>query len=352
LVRAEVAVSGEDLDSSASVTELDLWNLVQGLDLPLVLTRLSNFTIEAATPAYFEQIGIPPAEVLGHSLLSLFDPPEQPRAEEALQAIADGTIDFYRTYRPLSRARTTQPGVYIWSHALEFDGGRYVMSEVVSTDDPTQSPLGRLLGFVPGRVAVGLIDANGTVVSVSNEVMSIIGISARYLIGRSLMRDPQRAIWLRMIADQGPDAAFSVSFAYRPEESPSNEAPVRCLILGLANTNLYCFILTREPTPIVQELLSRTAELEQRLLRIAQEVQASGILASIANIPDLMKFPQLAELTPRQWEVLNQLLRGQRVAAIATNLFLSQNTVRNILSSIFRQFGVHSQSELLELLRP
>jgi DNA-binding NarL/FixJ family response regulator len=252
----------------------------------------------------------------------------------------------------LSRARTSQHGVYLWSHAIDLGGGRYVMSEVSSTDDPTESPLVRLLGFAPSRLAVGLIDPDGIVTTVSNDVSAVIGISAQELIGRNLLRASQRAIWKRMISNHGPDAACSVALAYWPDVPLSNQARVRCLILCLSNTNSYCFILTQEPTNLVQESLSRTAELEQRLLRIAQEVQASGVLASIGDIPDLMKFPQLASLTTRQWEVLNRLLHGQRVPAIAKSLFLSQNTVRNILSSIFRQFGVHSQSELLELLRP
>lgn len=347
-------MSGEDRDklAGASVTDLDLWNSVQSLDLPLVLTRLSDFIIEAATPAYFAQIGIPASEVLGQSVLDLFDDTERPRASDALRAIADGTIDFYRTYRPLSRARTTQLGVYLWSHAIELGGVRFVMSEVSSTDDPTESPLVRLLGFAPRRLAVGLINADGIVTTVSDDVSAVIGTSAKDLIGRNLLRSSQRAIWQRMISNNGPDAACSVALEYWPDVPLSNGARVRCLILCLANTTSYCFILTQEPTHVVQESLSRTAELEQRLLRIAQEVQASGVLASIGDIPDLMKFPQLAALTTRQWEVLNRLLHGQRVPAIATSLFLSQNTVRNILSSIFRQFGVHSQSELLELLRP
>jgi DNA-binding CsgD family transcriptional regulator len=44
-------------------------------------------------------------------------------------------------------------------------------------------------------------------------------------------------------------------------------------------------------------------------------------------------------------------LRGKRVATIARMMFISQSTVRNHLSAIFERFGVHSQAELLALLR-
>jgi DNA-binding NarL/FixJ family response regulator len=46
-----------------------------------------------------------------------------------------------------------------------------------------------------------------------------------------------------------------------------------------------------------------------------------------------------------------RLLRGDRVPAIATELFVSQSTVRNPLSAVFRKTGVNSQPELTALPR-
>jgi DNA-binding NarL/FixJ family response regulator len=55
-------------------------------------------------------------------------------------------------------------------------------------------------------------------------------------------------------------------------------------------------------------------------------------------------------LTPREREVLERLMNGQRVAWIAGELFVSASTVRDHLSSIFRKVGVHSQAELIRRL--
>jgi DNA-binding NarL/FixJ family response regulator len=96
---------------------------------------------------------------------------------------------------------------------------------------------------------------------------------------------------------------------------------------------------------------SRVAELERRLWRIAHEVEQSGVAAGFERIPDQGALPGLRELSGRQWEVLTRLLRGERAPSIATDLHLSQSTVRNHLSDIFRKLGVHSQQELLQLLR-
>lgn len=65
----------------------------------------------------------------------------------------------------------------------------------------------------------------------------------------------------------------------------------------------------------------------------------------------MARFPALSRLTTREWEILVLLLEGERVAAIATDLYVSQSTVRNHLSSIFSKLGVHSQAELIHRLR-
>ena len=65
----------------------------------------------------------------------------------------------------------------------------------------------------------------------------------------------------------------------------------------------------------------------------------------------LIPLPEMAALTARQWEVLSRLLVGDRVPTIAADLFISQSTVRNHLAAIYELFGVHSQAELIKLVR-
>ena len=81
--------------------------------------------------------------------------------------------------------------------------------------------------------------------------------------------------------------------------------------------NNSCFVLL--PNNPSQSLSSsnRTGELEHHLLRIAREVQASGVIGGMGSIPDPARFPQMNPLNSRQWDVLNHLLRGDRVPAIA-----------------------------------
>ena len=61
--------------------------------------------------------------------------------------------------------------------------------------------------------------------------------------------------------------------------------------------------------------------------------------------------PALEELTPREREVLEHLMVGERVSGIARHLFISEHTVRNHLKSIFRKTGTASQAELVPWVR-
>ena len=74
---------------------------------------------------------------------------------------------------------------------------------------------------------------------------------------------------------------------------------------------------------------------------------SSHSLASISQ----PQIPGMSELSSRELDVLTRLLAGYRVPAIAKVLFISQSTVRNHLSAIFRKLNVESQQELIDLLR-
>lgn len=94
---------------------------------------------------------------------------------------------------------------------------------------------------------------------------------------------------------------------------------------------------------------------QRRLRRIERQLDEISTQLRLIDlerdrVADPVSFPGLRRLSRREWEVLEHLLRGRRVPTIAEQLFVSQNTVRNHLKSIFRKLGVSSQAELLELV--
>jgi DNA-binding CsgD family transcriptional regulator len=87
--------------------------------------------------------------------------------------------------------------------------------------------------------------------------------------------------------------------------------------------------------------LGEQGDIGRQLADLADELHVAG-LARDGGWPN-----GLPQLSSRQWEILTRLRRGERVPGIAQAMYLSQSTIRNHLSEMFRKFGVHSQAELL-----
>jgi PAS domain S-box-containing protein len=93
-------------------------------------------------------------------------------------------------------------------------------------------------------------------------------------------------------------------------------------------------------------------DLAAHLERIANELHTISLFAGaqgVAGIP--YDHPEIEQLSPREREILGQLVAGSRVPAIARQLFISPHTVRNHLKSIYRKLEVSDQAELIERVR-
>lgn len=86
--------------------------------------------------------------------------------------------------------------------------------------------------------------------------------------------------------------------------------------------------------------------------RLQRDLHAASAAANLTLVAAVMDSARVAGLTARERQVVNGILTGQRVAAIARELYLSQSTVRNHLTGAYRKLSVTSQLELLELLHP
>lgn len=88
------------------------------------------------------------------------------------------------------------------------------------------------------------------------------------------------------------------------------------------------------------------------------DVAAIAIMVDRRRVPDRDQLssaraqPCGAErLSSREQEIVTRLVNGDRVPAIARSLYLSQSTVRNQLTSVYRKLNVRSQQELLDLYK-
>jgi DNA-binding CsgD family transcriptional regulator len=127
-------------------------------------------------------------------------------------------------------------------------------------------------------------------------------------------------------------------------------SPYEAVLANIANAVAMALEVKRDNAEL-RTWPERVANLERRLWRIGREFEGAEVIPGVTGVADPYALPEVAQLSPRQWEVLTRLLQGDRVPRIAEELLVSQSTVRNHLGDMFKKLGVHSQEELLDLFR-
>jgi DNA-binding CsgD family transcriptional regulator len=345
-----------------------LHDLVHRSPLPLAIVDLATLELVDANDAARDVLARPGVDELPLPLDAVLTPDEQTPASRALRLVADGTIRSYDARRNVRRADgETVPG-RVWVRALpepcEATALVVFLPEpgddpVVVTETTTEAageavrpPATRVA--LGGPVVVGSFDAGTRITQISADSKTLLRKEPASLLGQALVDlvEPDDVMTLLTALGSAVTGDASVGVRLRIRRGDGRFAGVRAVVTPArdASGTRFGFVLTPEDEPPAPRR-DRVAELEQHLWRIAAEVQAAGVVDTLQRLPDHDELPGLAQLSTRQWQVLSGLLRGERVPDIARAMFVSQSTVRNHLANIFRALGVHSQSELLALLR-
>ena len=75
-------------------------------------------------------------------------------------------------------------------------------------------------------------------------------------------------------------------------------------------------------------------------ISVAKNIPGSGTLPISAN-----EVPLSAALTKRELEILRHLATGVPISAIATNLHVSQNTMKTHLKNVYRKIDASGRDE-------
>jgi len=192
---------------------------------------------------------------------------------------------------------------------------------------------------------VWVLDPTGKVLLANARMAELLGVDASRLVGSPAfdLVDPVTAGFLRhRLTHRSTGAREQYEFSFiRPDGSRRWVRASGAPRYGPSGG----YLGSIETMHDITDRKRLEAELQRRGRPDAEPRLVAERADQFAGVPGLDR------LSRREFEVVRLLLRGDRVPVIARQLFVSQSTVRNHLSSVFRKLRVTSQQELIVLLR-
>lgn len=267
----------------------------------------------------------------------------------ALPLLMSGRLDGYEAAHDLDRPGGPVP-VTLWvRRADSYELPRHVLAILTMTDQATS----RLLPKAPGRYVPPVLGSTGPdmlIDRISCDIEDLVGIPAERMLGQSLLTlvTPASAtglLWgLAQASTQGRGAPLRLELA----RAEGDGVFVQFLIVPLHPPASCAFSILPATPGGGPDMTSVDAH--DLLAQLATGIDALGTAQQMAGLSASSR-RMLSLLSARELEVVTRLHSGDRVPTIAKALFLSPSTIRNQLSSVFTKTGVHSQQELLDLLR-
>jgi len=202
----------------------------------------------------------------------------------------------------------------------------------------------------PPPTVAGVVDRQLVLEQVSDGFHQFPGQPPETVLGQSLLGlvDP----------DDLPSLLFAIGQATAGEQAVAlpvtllrhDHARVLCQLVLLPLSPAPSFAFALQPVPELAAGNPTLTEFRQLLQRFGHGISVAATARELPFSNGRLR-PMLAELTSRELQIVHRLAAGDRVPAIAQQLYLAQSTVRNHLSAVFAKLGVRSQQELIVLLR-
>jgi DNA-binding CsgD family transcriptional regulator len=211
----------------------------------------------------------------------------------------------------------------------------------------------RLLPKAPGRYippVLGSAGPNLLIDRISCDIRTLVGIPADALLGQSLLdmvtpESASRLLWgLAQATTNGRGAPLRLEL----QHADGRGVVVQLLIVPLHPPASCAFSILPSLPGGGADMTA--VEAHELIAQLAMGIDALGTARDMAGM-SASKRLVLSMLSARELDIVTRMLAGDRVPTIAKALFLSQSTVRNQLSSVFTKLGIHSQQELLDVLR-
>lgn len=343
------AAEGDSAEGADAVVFLESADGLGRSSVPAVVLEVPTERIVAVTPPGALLLDPDGGTVVGRN----FEDFTTDSPSGVLDLFASGRITGYEATRSLRRTEGASVQVTAWLHKFDHEApSRFVL--VVFAEG-----LGAALpGSAPARevpVVVGTTDRSLRIERISNDTHELFGFSSVEVLGRPLAS----------IVAEGDQSDLAVAIAEAGSRNHAVTTRLRVLSSDTSQPSqslaCYVMILPMDPSPSCGFVFLRSADspsgqpmrlsdLGALLPRLCRMVEATGLARRLASVTE-REVPGLSTLTTRELEIVARLLGGDRVPAIAAELFLSPSTVRSHLGIVFGKLHVGSQQGLLDLLR-
>jgi DNA-binding CsgD family transcriptional regulator len=327
--------------SSAKLPDRVL-DVVNRSPLPALIIEVPSGRIVVANPPARAFLSPDGGELFGRDVES-FTADEPPGAIDLLMS---GRLNGFEAVRQLRLSDGSSVPIHTWLRAI---GQEFPLRHALVVGMPE----GRLAGTVhsplpeDSKIVIGATDVNLVIDRVSSDVGAVLGRTPSDLIGQTIFRivHPEDLPGLMEALAQSTAMEKGVALHIHINDVPGGAELCQMLLLPMDPLPSFAFALI----PVQRSEASQSSDMEAFLWETCRAIGAVGSSRDLARLT-AVQVPGLSPLSSRELEVVTNLLAGHRVPAIAKILFVSQSTVRNHLSSVFKKLGVQSQQELIDLL--
>ena len=326
--------------------------------------RASGPPMAVGDPTTARLIELSPAAVqlVGEAVnyLDIVEPPDA--SAQLLRLMRDGLIEGARTRRRLRRADGSPVDVHAIGWVVRCpDGpdlglGLWIVDPGDTTEgNRSEDVLTPAFPKPDQRRPLGdrlLLDESWRVHEIQTSGNSDGGWTRRELMNSSLLErthpDDVPAL-LFALARATTDSSARTIVRIRNSDGTWDPVEIAPTIVNDDDTALVALVLVARSEPDDRLSAAAVTAIPSELRRIADHIETAAVMASLAEVTDAIGLAAVDDLSPRQWEVVRRLVRGERVSTIAAEMYLSRSTIRNHLTAIFAKVGVHSQEELIAL---
>ncbi len=346
--------------------------LERGSDLVIICDR--NLVISYAGPSLWHMFGCLPRQVIGQSGWDFVHPEDLPTVRRDWEGAISGAGEYRRLELRIRNGKGKWRWIEVRISNLVADAsiGAMVLNvrditEMHETAEALASSELLLQTIVDVSVeGVCIVDPEGAVVLANYQYANMLAINHSRLLSGYLWDffDEQTSEMLRQRLRQRP---LGVRELYEFDFRRLDGQHRRLRVAGAPwydQTGRYMGAV---------DMVTDITEQKQLGGSVYNQLVTAGRMLDNLGMPPPARFPErtaplvqqsdspaasqgrslpgLERLSRREIEVVRLLLLGDRVPVIARQLFITQSTVRNHLSSVFRKLRVKSQQELIVLLR-